>query len=181
MIPLSSQRILNRISAEDIRNNHVPLIVLNLIKKTFQDMPESQLLLYFYLISFILVFIQSNRDGSIVFDESDSSDDSSVSTVLTTQPGIESNEDEPELIRLPDHPCMSVESLHSLTEYYDRMGFKYRSLLMLPIDLIQNGVEEAAQFFFPLIWNSKLNQTTSNQNDLMYTVFLVLIRRKIYK
>lgn len=76
---------------------------------------------------------------------------------------------------------MSVESLHSLTEYYDRMGFKYRSLLMLPIDLIQNGVEEAAQFFFPLIWNSKLNQTTSNQNDLMYTVFLVLIRREIHK
>lgn len=173
MIPLNTQHILSRISDEDIRENRVPLIVLNLIKKAYQDMPESHLLLYFYIVSFILVFIQSNRDASMVFDESDSSDESSVSTVLTTQPGIESNEDEPELNRLPDHPCLSVESLRSLAEYYDRMSFPYHSLLMLPIDLIHNGIEEAAQFFFPILWETQSNQTSSNQNNLLYSIFLV--------
>lgn len=173
MIPLNSQRILNRISAEDIRDNHIPLIILNLIKKTLQELPESQLLLYFYLVSFILVFIQSNCDTSIAFDEDCSSDDSSVSTVLTSIPGADSNEDEPELARLPDHPCMSVESLRSLAEYYNRMAFKYHSLFTLPIDLIQNGLEEAAQFFFDLIWQTHSSQFTSDQYDLLYTVFLV--------
>ena len=176
--------------------------VLKLIKQTLHELPESQRMLYFYLVSFIHIFIQSNRDGCQVFGEdvspskSSSPLSSSASTPLAKSgcfPEIQLDElrsstnsastsglierdndnDDDE-----DFECLSRDNLQALEEYYQKMNFSRRCLINLPFELVQYGIEEAAQFFFQWIWQVDETIFTSRQVDLLYTIFIVSLSGK---
>lgn len=59
-------------------NDPLSPITLSYIKKALQQLPEEDQVILFYLISFIHVFLMSNREGCGVFEEDCSPDNSSL-------------------------------------------------------------------------------------------------------
>lgn len=150
-------------------------------------------MLYFYLVSFIHIFIQSNRDGCQVFGEDVSPPSRSASPLSSAaSTPLEKSDCFPE-IRLDelrssnsasindllsrdndeDLDYLSHENLQALEEYYQKMNFPRRCLISLPFELVQYGIEEAAQFFFQWIWQVDETTFTARQADLLYTIFIV--------
>ena len=121
-----------------------------MIKKILRNIPKPLLVTLFYVISFINLFLRSNRDGCQVFGEENESEGSA------------------EL----DH---SVDSLRQLAIYYKQMNFPYRCLFTLPIPLIRNGIEEICQFFFQCCWQPQTEQFSEEQINGMYSVFVILV------
>ena len=166
---------------------------MKLIKQTLHELPESQLILYFYLVSFIHIFIQSNRDGCQVFGEdtpttrSASPLSSTASTPLAKSDGF--SEIQIDELRTSANSIstdcllyreeseefdnLTCDSLQALDDYYQNMNFPRRCLISLPFELVQYGIEEAAQFFFQWIWQVDEKTFTTRQADLLYTIFIV--------
>ena len=157
-------------------------------------------MLYFYLVSFIHIFIQSNRDGCQVFGEDVSPsrsvsplssaastplaksncflefqfDELRSSTNSASTSGLIGRDDDEE----DDFECLSRDNLQALEEYYQKMNFPRRCLINLPFELVQYGIEEAAQFFFQWMWQVDETIFTSRQADLLYTIFIVSMSGK---
>ena len=121
-----------------------------MIKKILRSIPKPLLITLFYVISFISLFLRSNREGCQVFGE----------------------ENESEANAALDQ---SVDSLRQLAIYYNQMNFSYRCLVTLPIPLIRNGIEEICQFFFQCCWQPQTEKFSEEQINGMYSVFMILV------
>lgn len=150
MIPSHLHRTFTRISFDEINADHIPNITINVIKKILRSIPKSLLVTLFYVISFIHLFLQSNREGCQVFGE----------------------ENESEANAALDN---STDSLRQLAIYYNQMDFPYQCLFTLPIPLIRNGIEEVCQFFFQCCWQPQTEQFSEEQINGMYSVFVILV------
>lgn len=121
-----------------------------MIKKILRSIPKPLLITLFYVISFINLFLRSNREGCQVFGE----------------------ENESEASAALDH---SVDSLRQLAIYYNQMNFPYQCLFTLPIPLIRNGIEEICQLFFQCCWQPQAEKFSEEQINGMYSVFVILV------
>lgn len=164
--------------------------MLKLIKQTIHELSESHLMLYFYLLSFIHMFVQSNRDGCQVFGEeltpednpspkppsvrlSNSLPEFALEELLSqASPSEEGGKHDLE-DGMGNQSSLALDNLQVLDEYYQHMSFPRHCLIPLPFELVQYGIEEAAQFFFQCIWQVNENIFTSKQADLLYTIFIV--------
>ena len=149
----TTHRAFLRIGFDDILDDHIPTITLCLVKRTLKLLPRGNLVLLFYILSFIRLVLRSNQRGCHVYSENELSD----SPVGDADPS-------------GDEHCLG-----RTVSYTEKKDLRYTCLFHLPYEAAHYGIEEIAHFFFDSLFQLDATQYNAKQRNTLYTVFLVMV------
>ena len=149
----TTHRAFLRIGFDDILDDHIPTITLCLVKRTLKLLPRGNLVLLFYILSFIRLVLRSNQRGCHVYSENELSD----SPVGDADPS-------------GDEHCLG-----RTVSYTEKKDLRYTCLFHLPYEAAHYGIEEIAHFFFDSLFQLDATQYNAKQRNTLYSVFLVMV------